>query len=272
MRMFSQTSLIVSAALVLAVSRVFAQSMSTKLPVFDVVSVRPNNTASRSISIDVEKNSFTATNVTLMNLTSEAYQVKPDLVSGAPPWMSAVRYDVQAKVLDGEGVDLEAFTDKQRGPMLQAVLADRFQLKLHTEMKTLPLYELVVAKGAVKLKQAATAGAAGADAIPRDGSFTIQRGSLAAHGMPMSSLAAQLSEVVHRKVIDRTGLDGSFDFELKWTPDEDGSGGKEAAAPGDAPPPIFTALQEQLGLRLQSGKGPVETLVIDHVEKPSENE
>ncbi len=270
MQMLMRRTLLALAAFALTASGARAQTPVARLPVFDVVSVRLNNTGSRSISIDVEKNSFTATNVTLMNLTSEAYQVKPDMIAGGAAWMNSVRYDVQAKVLDGEGVDLEAFTDKQRGPMLQSVLAERFQLKLHEELKTLPLYELVVAKGGSKLKGAAAPN--GADAVPRDGSFTIGRGALSAHAMPMSSLAAQLSEVVHRKVVDKTGLGGSFDFELKWTLEEDANGGKEAAAPADAPPPVFTALQEQLGLRLQSGKGPVETLVIDHVEKPSENE
>ncbi len=242
-------------------------AQTKKLPSFDVVSVRVDDTGGRGFGIDVEKNSFTATNVTLMNLIAEAYGMKSDLVSGAPGWADSVRYDVKAKVLDANGVDLESLSDRERGPILQELLVERFHLKVHEETKTLPVYELEQTKSGSKLKPSAVV--EGGESMPQDGNYTVGRGRLNGHGMTMASLTYFLTEVVRRKVVDKSGLTGHYDIELLWTPDEDAN--KEAAMPESAPPPVFTAVQEQLGLRLQSGKGPVQTLVIDHVEKPSEN-
>jgi uncharacterized protein (TIGR03435 family) len=245
------------------------QAQTAKLPAsFDVVSVRVNNSGSHSIGIDVEKNSFTATNVTLLDLIAEAYGIKSDLVSNAPGWMSSLRFDVQAKVLDADDLDLQRFSDKERGPILQAMLAEKFQLKMHPETKTLAVYELVPAKGGVKVKQSAPV--EGAAPMPLDGNYTVHNGEIDGHGMTMVSVAATLTDVVRRKVIDKTGLTGGYDVDLKWTPEEALNGGKDSGG-SDAAPPIFTAVQEQLGLKLQAGKGPVETLVVDHVEKPAEN-
>ncbi len=253
----------------LAAASVGMVAQTAKLPAsFDVVSVRVNNSGSHAVGIDVEKASFTATNVTLLNLIAEAYGVKSDLVSNAPGWMSSVRFDVQAKVLDADDLDLERFSDKERGPLIQAMLVEKFHLKMHTEVKTLPVYELVVAKSGAKVKAATTV--EGEAAPPRDGNYTVHNGALDGHGMTMVSVAAVLTEVVRRKVIDKTGMTGGYDVALKWTPEEDLNNGKDSGG-ADAAPPIFTAVQEQLGLKLQAGKGPVETFVVDHVERPAEN-
>ena len=257
------------AALLLGSQGASMKGQEVKLPAFDVVSVRVNDKGGQGIGIDVEKNSFTATNVTLMDLMMEAYGVKSELISGGPGWVTSVRYNVQAKVLDGENVDLEKFSDKERGPILQAILVDRFQLKAHVELKTLPVYELTIAKSGAKLKPMAAA--TDGQALPHDGSYTVHRGELSGHGMSLASVSGVLTQIVRRKVIDKTGLAGNYDLELKWTSEEDLAAGKDNGAGGDAPPTIFTAVQEQLGLRLQSAKGPVETLVVDHVEKPTEN-
>jgi uncharacterized protein (TIGR03435 family) len=246
-----------------------AQAGRPRLPSsFDVVSIRVNNSGAHAVMLDAEKNSFTATNVTLMTMLDLAYGMKSDLVLGAPAWADSTRYDIQAKILDADGVDLEAFSDKDLQPILQTMLTERFQLKVHTETKTLPLYELVVAKGGSKLK-ASPATTADGQELPHDGNTTVHHGEISGHGVTMARAASLLSDAVRRTVVDKTGLTGGYDFILRWTPDEDS--GKDAGAPADAPPSIFAAVQEQLGLKLQSGKGPVATLVIDHMEKPSEN-
>jgi uncharacterized protein (TIGR03435 family) len=169
--------------------------------------------------------------------------------------------------------------------MLQPLLAERFKLKAHTETKQLPVYELIVAKGGPKLKEATPGdtyanGFKGPDGVGRGGMMRMGRGQLTGQGVPITTLTNLLSQQLQRTVVDKTGLTGKYDLELNWTP-EQGEGGlgppPGAASPQAEPAPdatgpsIFTALQEQLGLKLQSTKGPVETLVIDHAEMPSEN-
>jgi uncharacterized protein (TIGR03435 family) len=261
-----RSSILLAAAL-LASATLHAQAMKLP-PSFDVVSIRVNNSGGHAVMLDAEKNSFTATNVTLMTMLDLAYGMKSDLVLGAPGWASGTRYDIQAKLLDADGIDLEALSDKELQPILRTMLVDRFQLKVHTETKTLPLYELVVAKGGPKLK-ASPAATPDSQEMPHDGSTTVHHGEISGTGVTMARVSSLLSDAVRRTVVDKTGLPGSYDVALKWTPDEDAA--KDAGAPADAPPSIFIAVQEQLGLKLQAGKGPVQTLVLDHVEKPSEN-
>lgn len=245
-------------------------AQAAKLPSsFDVVSVRVNNSGLRTVMINAEKNSFTATNVTLITMLDMAYGMKSDQISGAPGWVDSTHFDIQAKVLDAEGVDLDALTDKELQPILQTLLAERFQLKTHTETKTLPVYELVVAKGGAKLKLTPATAVDGKE-MPREGMITVHRGDLSGSGMTMARLSSLLGDAVRRTVIDRTGMTGGYDIMLRWTPEGDASSAGDSGA-ADAPPPIFTAVQEQLGLKLQAGRGPVATLVVDHVEKPSEN-
>jgi uncharacterized protein (TIGR03435 family) len=169
--------------------------------------------------------------------------------------------------------------------MLRPALADRFKLKVHTETKQLPVYKIVLAKGGSKLKEATAGdtyanGIKGPDGVGRPGMMRFGPGQLTAQAVPMTSLTNMLSQQLHRTVLDKTGLTGKYDLELNWTPDQgadpmfkgpEGSPQRGDAAPDSSGPSIFTALQEQLGLKLQSAKGPVETLVIDHVEMPSEN-
>jgi uncharacterized protein (TIGR03435 family) len=159
---------------------------------------------------------------------------------------------------------------------LRALLAERFQLTLHRETKEQSVYALVVAKGGPKLQQGQAKEATG----PRGPMMRMGRGELSGQGVELEMLTRTLSSQLGRTVIDRTGLKGNFDFKLTWTPDPGQSAGPPGGLPAgaDAPPPpdpngpsVFTALQEQLGLRLESQKGPVEMLVIDRVEKPSEN-
>jgi uncharacterized protein (TIGR03435 family) len=260
-------------------------TVDVKLPAFDVVSIKPNKSGGGMIRVMNRPDGYSASNISLKILIQAAYGIREDLISGAPGWVDSARYDIDAKV---DGADVEALkklTPEQRRLILQPLLADRFRLKVHTETKQLPVYELVVAKGGSKLKEAIVGdiyanGIKGPDGVGRGGMVRMGRGQLTAQGVPMSSVVNMLSQQLHRTVIDKTGLTGKYDLELNWTPDEgEGMGPPPPGGGqphGDAPtegsgPSIFTTTQEQLGLRLQSGKGPVDTLVIDHVETPTEN-
>ena len=171
--------------------------------------------------------------------------------------------------------------------MMQMLLADRFKLKVHQETKELAIYALIVAKNGPKLHEAKPGdtypnGLKGPDARSGAGMMFGGREGLTAQGVPIANLVRHLSLQLGRTVIDKTGLAGKYDFTLKWTPDEIRSSmfkGPESGPPGPAStafsdssgPSLFTALEEQLGLKLESQKGPVEIVVIDHVERPSEN-
>ena len=245
-----------------------AASTEAKVPTFDVVSIKPNKTGSGNNSTNFSNNSFSATNISVKMLFEDAYGVKQDLIYGLPGWANSDRFDIQAKIVEPDLELLKNLSLKRARAMLQALLLDRFQVKVHTETKMLPVYELVVAKDGPKFKASAPEGSP-EDKSPNGvarGSMMVQNTDLTSHAIPLASLANMLTDQLHRTVLDKTGLAGQYDLMLKWTADD----GTEAS-PDSSIPSIFTALQEQLGLKLQSSKGPVDTLVVDHVEMPSEN-
>ena len=249
-----------------------AASTEAKLPVFDVISIKPNKSSGDMVRIMGRPDSFSATNVSLGMLLQNAYGIRGDLTSGMPAWGDSARFDIEAKL---DGADAAAITHSnpdQSRHMLQDMLTDRFKLKVHKETKQLPVYELVLAKGGSKLKSA-TPGDTYANGIKGpDGStghagmMHMGRGEIIGQGIALSALTNRLAEQLQRTIVDKTGLTGKYDISLKWTPEE----GPDPL-PDSSTPSLFTALQEQLGLKLQSSKGPVETLVVDHVEMPSEN-
>jgi uncharacterized protein (TIGR03435 family) len=251
-----------------------------KLPEFDVVSVKQNKSDTGMMRTMFVPDGYSATNVSARLLIQMAYGIRLDLISGGPDWTESAGYDFDAKVA---GSDVDAYkklTMEQRRSMLQAALADRFKLKVHNETKQLPVFELVVAKGGSKLKEAKPGdtypnGIKGFDGVAHAGMMRFGPGQMTGQALPMKSLVGMLASQVHQTVIDKTGLTGNYDVELTWAPDQ-GSDPMFKATGGDPPPDstgpsLFTALQEQLGLKLQSTKGPVETLVVDHIETPSEN-
>jgi uncharacterized protein (TIGR03435 family) len=224
-------------------------------------------------------NGFTATNVPLHMLIRVAYGVEENEISEEPKWLYSENYDVEAKMDSSAADTLRKLGEDQRKlerqRMLQSLLADRFKLTLHRETKELPVYALIVGKGRLKLQKA------NYDRYPNgEPDYTVlRRGLITAQALSMADLARALTHLLGRRVLDKTGLKGNYDFTLQWTPD-DSEPFKRVAdnpAPGNAPQPdssgpsILTAIQEQLGLKLESQKGPAEVLVIDHVEKPSEN-
>jgi uncharacterized protein (TIGR03435 family) len=241
---------------------------------FDVVSIRPDNSAGgRSAS---HSDGYSAT-LPLRVFVAVAYDIQGDnLVTGGPGWVDSARYSIDAKV---DGSDLDAYhklSGKQRDAMLQSILADRFKLKAHIKAKELPIYELVVAKGGPKLRETKPDDAddndvKGPDRISQARPITIRSGLFRGHAVGMSDLVdGILPRELRRIVVDKTGLTGRYDISLKWTPDQ-GPAPMLNGEPDTSAPSIFTALEEQLGLKLNSTKGPVDTLVIDHIELPSEN-
>lgn len=215
---------------------------------FEVASVKPNDSGSGHSDVDVDGNLLRMKNVTLKACIVWAFRTTDAQVSG-PSWLESERFDITAKTESGN----------PEPQMLQAVLAERFKLAAHRETKEQTLYELVVAKNGPKLKKS----------DPGEDDTTSRRGHLTATRVSMPRLALFLAGPnirLGRPVVDKTGLDGVFDFTLDWTLDSD------AEKSPDHPPSIFVALQEQLGLKLEARKGPVEVLIVDHVEKlPTEN-
>jgi uncharacterized protein (TIGR03435 family) len=266
---------------------------SAKPMTYDAISIKPNN-GGTSVnnqgmirSMVMMRNlpdGFSAANATARQLIANAYDVKDDQVSGGPDWVGSAGYDIEAKVTDPDGP--HQLTKAQRTQALQALLSDRFKLAVHAETKDAPIYALTIAKGGPKLKASQPSSAPPAGILPgatiRGPDGAVPRGSmmrmfgpgnLTATAMTTTQLAIMLSQQLHMTVVDRTGLTGSYDFSLQWTPDNlpPPPPGAEASAPDPGGPSIFTAVQEQLGLKLDSTRGPVKTLVIDHIERPSEN-
>jgi uncharacterized protein (TIGR03435 family) len=246
-------------------------------PTFEVASIRPNSRGGGTF-VQALPGTLAMTNFSLRTLIVFAYGIQGYQISGEPSWISSQNYDIQAKAEGNTSVN------QMEGPMLRALLADRFKLVFHRETKQLPVYELTLAKGGVKLQPTKEGSCTPyqTDAPPPPASATgaiqtfcgyphlTSSGSnraLDGAGVSMEVLGTNLSRLeLRRTVIDKTGLTGTFDVHLKWTIDP-------GAAPSDnlTGLSIYTALQEQMGLKLTSAQGPVEVLVIDHIEKPSDN-
>ena len=233
---------------------VFALAAGAQTPEFEVASIRPNKAMGERSSIRLSNGLVTMENVSLTKIILNAYGIPDDrrYMLDGPGWLGTESFDVQARF------PANTPTPQVR-QMLQALLAQRFGLALHRETRQLPIYSLVVAKSGPKI-HAVVAGQAGTSAGP---------GRLEATKITMQKLADLLARFAGTPVTNATGLDGVYDFVLEWSPDEtlkmpaaDGT-----PAPGNGGPSIFTALEEQLGLKLAGGKGPVEILVVDHVEK-----
>lgn len=221
--------------------------------------------------------SFTAEHFSLQMLIKSAYGVDDNQITGAPKWSNSQRFGIEAKMDSDTTATLSKLSGDQlqlaHRQMLQALLADRFKLTLHTETKDLPVFALVIAKGGPKIHEAKSGDASANGAKNAAGEATgphmmrFGGGRIEAQGVPINSLANGLSQQLGRKVLDKTGLKGNYDYTLEWTPDQVHTEGTEDSSG----PSIFTAIQEQLGLKLESRTAPVDILVIDHVEMPSPN-
>ena len=244
-----------------------APSQPAAKPAFEVASIKPSNSADDRVSFRITPGGRVAiTNGSAKMLIMMSYNLKPHQLEGGPNWLDSEKYDITAKA---EGPD----NPDQLKVMMQSLLADRFKLTFHRETREMPVYALVPGKNGPKLHAAEVSDGKGRR-------FRIGRGQIELLGADMAGLADALSNVVGRTVLDRTSISGNYDFKLEWTPDESENpilkgppNGREGAAPAPdaAGPSVFTAIQEQLGLKLEAQKGPVEVMVIDHIERASEN-
>ena len=278
-----------------------ATGASSPVMEYEVASVKVANHSGADryrVGIVPSPDGLTASNVTLQILIVMAYGVQNNQVIGAGDFLSSEHYDVDAKINEETADALKKMTAEQRTAarqkMMQALLAERFKLAIHRETKELPVYSLVVAKNGPKMKEIAAAGAdpyatgnAGPGRSASGGpgiSVSGGRGgtmSVTGKALPISALIHSISTSLDRPVIDKTGLTGYYDFSLEWVREDaaQSAAASGAAGGGAAPlaPPeaegqsIFSALQEQLGLKLEAGKGPVEVIVVDKFEKPTGN-
>jgi uncharacterized protein (TIGR03435 family) len=243
---------LLAAAIILQSARAFGQAAPALA--FEVASIKPSNAGPGSSGITTTKGRISARNVTLRRCMRGAYDVQESQILGGPKWLDEDRYDIDAKAAGPAG-------DHELMMMLQSLLAERFKLVFHRETRALPGYALVVGKSGLKAKRSEP------DARSRTNS---RRGSIDAEGCSMGQLAQKLSEAVHLPVANLTMVEGEFDFKLEWTPDDmqakaPSGGDKPGTAAVDAAPgpSIFAALQEQLGLKLESRRVPTEVLVIE---------
>jgi bla regulator protein blaR1 len=269
-----------------------ASSQAAEARAFDVVSIKENKSGDAGQSMRRQPGRVVATNFAVRPIIINAFGLQPQQLAGGPDWLDSARYDINAQ-FSGDIPITEPGTVGPLQLMMQRVLAERFNLVVHRETRELPIYALVLARSDSRLgpqiKTAATdceavmnemlksARGTGAppaapqlpDGRPACGMRYSPDGRLRAGGTSMAALARNMSGGVGRIVVDRTGLKGGFDFELEFAPDA-------VPPPGGAPPDsnkpsLFTAVEEQLGLKLQPNRGPVEVLVIDRVERPTEN-
>jgi uncharacterized protein (TIGR03435 family) len=274
-----------SVAWTIALGFATAQTPTTARPEFAVASIKPNHTGCCT-TYGAGNGGSGGKNVTLKILIAFAYHLQQFQISGGPRWIDSEHFDVEGKA-ENPKADPE-----QLRLMLRSLFEDRFKLKVHRETKEGPVYALVLAKGGAKIKLSRDQspenvdGPAPPGAGPNHGAIRIGAGNLVGNAVTLSWFATMLSQRLDRLIVDKTNLTGRYDIRLQWTPNAgeypydlggnrlptsiiDMSGTAVTLDPSG--PSIFSAMQEQLGLKLESAKAPVELLVIDHVEKPSEN-
>lgn len=229
---------------------------------FEVATIKPSNPEAPGIGISFQAHQFSTHNTTLNFLIKFAYGLNARQIVGGPAWLDTDKYDVVAKP-EGE----ESLTMRQLRPMVQRLLEDRFKLAYHREQRELAVYALVVGKNGARLKTS-QGDPTGLPDVQVKGGPAL---TISATNSSMTAFAAVLQmSFVDRPIVDHTGLAGRYDFDLSFTPDQVSPAGSLSDDP-NAPPGLFTAIQEQLGLKLEAVQAPAEVLVVDHIERPSEN-
>jgi uncharacterized protein (TIGR03435 family) len=247
-------------ATVLLPARQPLQEPASETAAFEVASVKPNTSrVSNAVPASRANGSYSASNVALKSVIANAYEVRIFQIEGGPDWLTSERFDIIARGREGT-------PDRLRPAMLRTLLAERFKLAAHFETREQQVYALVLARSDGRLGlQLKPSPPSASGATPGPVMTSVDNGVARIQGsrVPLDNFALVLaSSVFSRRVIDRTGLGGQFDLDLRFTPE---------SSPAVAPefPSIFTAVQEQLGLRLQSERGPVPVLVIDSVQRPT---
>jgi bla regulator protein blaR1 len=256
-----------------------AESQPPATPKFVSVSIKPhpsegNGFVMSKMMMSPINGDFTANNVSPHSLLQLAYHIQDTQLAGEPEWFKSTTYDIDAKVDQSVVDEMHELSEDQRNlvnqHMLQQFLADYFKVTLHQESRDLPVYELLIAEGAPKLQK-----------VDKHGFMHMGVAELSSQGTPVTLLTAQLSQRLGRIVVDKTGLDGDYAFNLHWTPDAEEQARIRAAGlppelmkagqPAASGPPLLTAVEEQLGLKLQPQTERVQVLVIDDAEQPSQN-
>jgi uncharacterized protein (TIGR03435 family) len=259
----------VLAALFLSTYVIVAQSpaLRPKFDAFEVATIKPvdpDAKAGRYIVMQ-SPHRFFAKNYTLKLLIAAAYSLNPRTISGGQGWIESDHFDILA-VTPG---DVQPTHDEQM-TMLRNLLAERFKLTFHREQKVFSIYELTVGRSGPKLKESTSPPTDPAQLIS---TVYPERIVLPARNTTMAEFATLMQRaILDRPVVDKTGLFGRYDFDLEWAPDESQFGGEVPPPPAETPAaPLFTAIQEQLGLKLEATRGPVSALVIDKAQRPSAN-
>ncbi len=235
-------------------------------PSFEVATIKPSRPETPGQSITIRGRTFATQNQTVAGMMTFAYGLHPDQIIGGPDWMRSDRFDISAEP-EGTGMP----NDRQWKSMLSKLLADRYKLTFHKDKKELAVYALTMLKTGHKL----TANTTDVNGLP--GLFFRGLGVFPVRNATMTEFAGTMQAVVlDRPVIDQTGITGRYDFTLQWTPDETQFGGRGGQAPppadpSTAPPGLFTAIQEQLGLKLDATKMSADVFVIERLEKPTSN-
>jgi uncharacterized protein (TIGR03435 family) len=236
---------------------------------YEVVSIKPykQSDAGMSMSWRSTEDGFSAQGTSLKQLLFNTFPIiMGDQLVGLPPWADSEYYYIDAKMDEGTAAAFDKLSRDQKNEirysMMQAAMADRFQLKFHKETRELPVYNLVVAKGGIKIQPTPEG---------KGNGYSMSMGKLNGNGIELDILAFSLSGEVGRMIVNKTGLTGRYTIDLKWQPDAMAAGSANSSSAEPPLPDLFVALQEQLGLKLESTKGPVDVYVIDHVERPSEN-
>ncbi len=263
--------------LVAAVQAKNASDAST--PRYEVASIKidPRGDPNRNITWRETPDGLSLENVTLELLLRQAYGIMSYQIQHAPEWANREEFDISARIGDPEVRHLQMLTKErasaERRLMLQALLAERFRLAAHDETKQESVYSLVVAKGGPKFHESlpSAGNSSGVKAAPP---IVMGNGLLKFNGAPISTLAKLISQVIGRPVLDHTGLNGKYEFTLNWAPEEfelPAVAQRDNTSSEPSGISIFTLLQQQLGLKLESSKSPVEVLIIDHIEPPTPN-
>jgi uncharacterized protein (TIGR03435 family) len=266
-----------------------AQAVDAQSPSFEVASIKEDHSGTLNrLFQSPGPGRFSTLNMPARDLIEYAYNIKPFQLSGGPGWTESQGYNIEAKAEDSLAPELEILPRDQRVGqfrlMLRSLLSDRFKLILSHDTKELPMFALVVAKGGPKLTPTAFVppdpnGPKPTAPQPNGPRLQMRPGMIIGVAQSMSGLVDLLSrepDLGGRMVLDQTGIKGNYDFTVQFTqeapfPNAPLPAGNSPAVADSSSLSIFTAIQEQLGLKLESTKGPVETYVIEHIEQPSEN-
>jgi uncharacterized protein (TIGR03435 family) len=240
---------------------------TAKVVTFEVATIKPSAHPDGAWRLQPTPDGYTGMDISLLKLVGEAYEIYDvKLITGGPSWIDRDKFDLEAKFNAAEIPDAKNLTFHQRADMLRPLLADRFHLKVHRETKEFPVYNLVIAKGGLKPQETKPEDVYQGDSGPSCLFRRSRIGYIQVQGCMPKDLEDNLRFASGRTVIDKTGITIRYDFELRWTPDNTPADSPEASGPS-----IFTALQEQLGLKLEPATAPLNILIIDSAERPSEN-